>query len=397
MAEAKAWNFDHIIERRGTGSVKWDAADHLFGASDVLPMWVADMDFASPAPIVEALQRRLDHGVFGYQVDDSESALEAVADWLLRRQGWKVEASWLSSTAGVVSALRVAVAAFTKPGDGVIIQPPVYHPFFECAGHDRRLLLNPLRETPEGDYCMDLEDLEQKARDARMLVLCSPHNPVGRVWNRAELSAVAEIAARHDLFVVSDEIHGDLIFGGRNHVPYASLEGVDPSRTAVLLAPSKTFNLAGLDTSLAALPDDTARRRFRETQRNQGAGKANILGVTAMEAAYREGEPWLMALLEYLEANARYLCEFVSARLPGIRVREPEGTYLAWLDCRDLGLDDTALEAFFSRQARVGLNRGAMFGSLGQGHMRLNFGTPRALLQQGLNRMESALKSGGIT
>jgi len=239
---------------------------------------------------------------------------------------------------------------------------------------------------------MDLEDLEQKARDARMLVLCNPHNPVGRVWSREELAAVAEIAARHDLFVVSDEIHSDLIFGGRNHVPYASLDGADPSRTAVLLAPSKTFNLAGLDTSLAVLSDDSARRRFRETQRSLGAGKANLLGVTAMEAAYREGEPWLTALLEYLEGNARYLCEFVSARLPGVRVREPEGTYLAWLDCRGLGLDDTALETFFSRQARVGINRGSMFGTSGQGHMRLNFGTPKSFLQQGLERIECAMK-----
>ena len=392
MAEAKTWNFDRIIERRGTGSVKWDAADRLFGAQDVLPMWVADMDFASPLPVVEALRRRLDHRVFGYQVDDPESAFEAVADWLLRRQGWKVETSWLSTTAGVVSALRVAVAAFTKPGEGVIIQPPVYHPFFECAGSDRCLLQNPLRETPEGDYRMDLEDLEQKARDARMLVLCNPHNPVGRVWSREELAAVAEIAARHDLFVVSDEIHSDLIFGGRSHIPYASLDGANPSRTAVLLAPSKTFNLAGLDTSLAVLSDDSARRRFRETQRSLGAGKANLLGVTAMEAAYREGEPWLTALLEYLEGNARYLCEFVSARLPGVRVREPEGTYLAWLDCRGLGLDDTALETFFSRQARVGINRGSMFGTSGQGHMRLNFGTPKSFLQQGLERIECAMK-----
>jgi len=385
-------DFDRVIERKGSGSGKWDDADALFGAEGVLPMWVADMDFLSPEPVREALRQRLDHGIYGYHGGERGPLLEAVTGWLARRHGWTVQPEWIATTSGVVSAIHLAVLSFTESGDEVIIQPPVYHPFFDCIrNHGRNLVENPLSEV-DGEYRFDLEDLEKKARTAKLLILCSPHNPVGRVWNREELEAVAEIAERHGVLVVSDEIHGDLIFRPHRLIPFGTLKNISPEHVVTLTAPSKTFNLAGLEASLAIIPDPALRARFVGNQRTLGMGKANFMGLVALEAAYRHGEPWLEDLLSYLESNARHLVEFARREWPGIEVKLPEGTYLGWLDCRALGLSETALHELFFQKARVGLNRGAQFGRQGEGHMRLNFGTPCAVLDQGLQRISAALR-----
>ena len=357
-------------------------------------MWVADMDFRSPQPVLEALQHRLEHGVFGYPGGDSTPLREAVTDWLVRRHGWQVQPDWIVTTSGVVSGLHLAVQSFTEPGDEVIIQPPVYHPFFDCVrNHGRTLVENPLK-VEDGVYRFDLEDLEQKARTAKLLILCSPHNPVGRVWSSEELEAVAAIAKRHGLLVISDEIHGDLVFRPHRLVPFGSLADAAPERTVTFIAPSKTFNLAGLGASVAIIPDPALRRRFLQNQRTLGVGKSNFLGLVALEAAYRHGEPWLEGLLAYLEGNARHLVAFAREHWPGIEVAFPEGTYLAWLDCRALRLSDQALHKLFYRQARVAPNRGSQFGRQGEGFMRLNFGTPRAVLNDGLSRIAGALRGG---
>lgn len=385
--------FDRIIERRGSECAKWDDADALFGARDVLPMWVADMDFAAPPQVLDALHQRVDHAVFGYESSRHDGAFAAVTAWLQRRHGWQVEPEWLATTSGVVSGIHLAVQSFTEPGDGVIIQPPVYHPFFDCVrNHGRKLVENPLR-LENGRYRFDLEDLERKAAGARLLILCSPHNPVGRVWEREELEAVAAIAERHGLLVISDEIHGDLIFQPHRLFPFGTLKGISPDRVITFLAPSKTFNLAGLAASIAVIPDPELRSRFVRNQRTLGVGKSNLLGLVALEAAYRFGEPWLERLLAYLEDNARHLAAVARREWPGIGVDVPEGTYLAWLDCRQLGLAEDELHRLFFQQARVALNRGSQFGREGSGYMRLNFGTPRALLDEGVQRITGALRT----
>jgi cysteine-S-conjugate beta-lyase len=385
-------DFNRIIERRESGSAKWDDADALFGAEDVLPMWVADMDFPAPQPVLDALHSRIGHGIFGYPASRRDAMLESVTGWLARRHGWVVEPEWLATTSGVVSGIHLSVQSFTEPGDEVIIQPPVYHPFFDCVrNHGRILVENPL--LPEnGSYRFDLEDLERKARSAKLLILCSPHNPVGRVWSREELEGVADIARRNKLLVVSDEIHGDLIFRPHRLIPFGSLANIPPEKVVTFAAPSKTFNLAGLAASIAIIPDPVLRQRFVSNQKTLGVGKSNFLGLVALEAAYRHGEPWLEELLTYLEGNARYLAEYARREWPGIAVDIPEGTYLAWLDCRGLGMTEEELHDFFFKKARVALNRGSQFGREGRGFMRLNFGTPRALLDQGLERITQALK-----
>jgi cysteine-S-conjugate beta-lyase len=385
-------DFDRIIERKDSGSAKWDDADALFGAEDVLPMWVADMDFPAPQPVLDALHSRIGHGIFGYPASRRDAMLESVTGWLVRRHGWAVEPEWLATTSGVVSGIHLSVQSFTEPGDEVIIQPPVYHPFFDCVrNHGRILVENPL--LPEnGSYRFDLEDLERKARSAKLLILCSPHNPVGRVWTREELEGVADIARRNKLLVVSDEIHGDLIFRPHRLIPFGSLANIPPEQVVTFAAPSKTFNLAGLAASIAIIPDPVLRQRFVSNQKTLGVGKSNFLGLVALEAAYRHGEPWLEELLTYLEENARHLAEYARREWPGIAVDIPEGTYLAWLDCRGLGMTEEELHDFFFKKARVALNRGSQFGREGCGFMRLNFGTPRALLDQGLERITQALK-----
>lgn len=386
--------FDAIITRKRSGSTKWDDADTLYGAEDVLPLWVADMDFASPPAVNEALAERVRHGVFGYPSPHSY-AWDAVTDWLHNRHNWQTKSEWMVSTPGVVSAITLAVQTFTKPDDKIIIQPPVYPPFFSSIENlDRIVLENPLLYE-EGEYRMDFADLAAKAAEAKLLILCNPHNPVGRVWTRAELTKLVEICRENNVLILSDEIHGDLVYAGHKYIPLGSLDSGIEDRIITLTAPSKTFNTAGLYTSIAIIPDKKLRGQFAKKVQQLSINKSNVFGITALEAAYRHGGPWLDELLVYLEGNAEYLTEYIADNIPTIKVAKPQGTYLAWLDCRALNLSQPELVKFFGQKARVGLNDGATFGKQGIGFMRLNFGCPRSILTEALQRIALAVKQLG--
>lgn len=384
-------DFDRVIPREGFASVKYDGRQAVFGKNDVTPLWVADMDFASPEAVTLALQERARHPVYGY-TQFPESMYEALIDWMRIRHGWQIEREWILMCPGVVPSLHAAVMAFAQTGEGVIIQPPVYAPFHSSVTTTgRRLLLNPLR-LDNGHYSVDLDDLEKQASDgARLLILCSPHNPVGRVWSRQELMAILDIARRHRLTVLSDEIHSDLVYRDCRHIPLAMLaDQEDPVLTAV--APSKTFNIPGLGLSALIVPGQSHRAALQKAFDLLHVSATNPFSIVAFEAAYREGGPWLNELLEYLQGTRDAVESFLLARLPEIHLIKPEGTYLFWLDCRAMGMDDRQLKHFFVHQAGIGMSPGSMFGEGGSGFMRLNFGAPRSVILQSLENVETALK-----
>jgi cystathionine beta-lyase len=383
--------FDKVIDRCGTESMKWVYSRQVLGVGDAIPMWVADMDFEAPTGVTEALIRRAEHGIFGYPLVPP-SFYEAAVAWMRRRHGWPVERDWMSITPGVVAALNYLVRALTKRGDGVIIQTPVYHPFYYAIeNHGRRLVRNPLRFDGRR-YSMDLEDLERKAAEARLIILCSPHNPVGRVWSREELEGLGRIAVAHDLAVISDEIHHDLAFRGHPHHVFAALDPAFAARTVTCIAPSKTFNIPGLSTAAVVAANPDLLKAFEDEAERCGFDLGQVFGIVGFEAAYRTGEAWLDELLLYLEGNVGLIERFVADRLPGIRFIRPEGTYLALLDCRDLRLEPGKLNDFFLHQCRVHISDGAMFGPELEGFVRLNFGCPRSVLTEALERVDQAAK-----
>ncbi len=388
------YNFDEIIDRTHTDSVKWAENERRFGKKDVLSMWVADMDFRSPEPVIRAIIKRAEHGIYGYTTR-KDSYYQSVIDWLEKRHGWKTRQAWQVTTPGVVPGLIVALLAYTQPGDKIVIQPPVYHPFFAVAlNNGRQIVENNLIER-DGYYTMDFDALDQQLSDprVRMLVLCSPHNPIGRVWSREELARLGELCLKHGVLLVSDEIHSDLVFSWAKHIPAAMISPEIEQNTISLFAPSKTFNLAGLHTSVVIIPNSALRERFNQTMENLGIGGNTIFGLVALETAYREGEEWLTQLLAYLEQNMIFLEDFIHAEIPQIRVCKPEGTYLVWLDCRSLGMNREELKRFMIQKANLGLDEGAVFGKLGEGFMRLNAGCPRSVLKQGLETLAEAVRS----
>lgn len=385
-----SFDFDRILPRAGTGSVKWDGRRGYFGTEDILPLWVADMDFAAPEAVTRALAERAAHPVYGYTLFP-DSVYDALIAWMKSRHGWEIERDWILMAPGVVPSLHAAVLAFAGVGEGVIVQPPVYFPFFSSVTvPGRRLVENPLIEV-DGRYRMDLAHLEACAArpDTRLLLFCSPHNPVGRVWAADELRAVLAIARRHGLVVLSDEIHHDLVYPGERHTPLALL-AEDPARVVSAVAPSKTFNIPGLGLSALIVPDAGQREKLRRAFDLLHVTGANPFSIAAFSAAYREGGPWLDALLGYLARNRDAAIAFFAEHLPAIRPIHPQGTYLLWLDCRGLGLDDAALRRFFVEEARVGMNPGTVFGAGGSGFMRLNLGAPRSLVMEALGRMAQA-------
>lgn len=385
--------FDRIIDRTGSESMKWVYPRRVLGVEDALPMWVADMDFEAPPAVVEALKRRVEHGVFGYPLAPP-SFFEAAAGWMERRHGWTVEKDWLVMTPGIVPALNFIVRAFSRPGDPVIVQPPVYHPFYYAIENNgRRVVRNPLRFDGRR-YTMDLDDLRAKIdAPGRLLILCSPHNPTGRVWTREELEALGRIAVERDLLVVSDEIHHDLVYGGRRHHVFAALSPELARRTVTCVAPSKTFNIAGLATAAVVAADPDLRKRFEDESERSGFDLGNALGIVAFEAAYAHGDGWLDELLPYLEGNIEVLESFLAERLPAVKLVRPEGTYLALLDCRGLGIGPDALSDFFLERARVYFSDGRIFGEEAAGFVRVNFGCPRSVLREALERIERAVKA----
>ena len=385
-------DFDREISRSGTCSVKHDGRAAYFGTPDVLPLWVADMDFASPEAVTRALAERAAHPVYGYTFYP-DSLYDALIDWLKKRHGWEVQREWIVMAPGVVPSLFAAVMAFAQQGEGVIVQPPVYFPFFSAvATNQRRLIQNPLR-LEQGRYSIDFENLERCAAEgARLLLLCSPHNPVGRVWSRAELEDILRIARRYDLVILSDEIHADLVYPGQRHTALATLSsGMDKIITAV--APSKTFNIPGLGLSSLIVPDPAHRDALRQAFETLHAGNTNPFSITAFEAAYRGGEAWLDSLLVYLRDSRDFVSDYLATHLPVIQLIQPEGTYLLWLDCRELKMSDAQLREFFVQQANVGMSPGTIFGQGGSSFMRLNIAAPRHVIADALGRITNALKA----
>ncbi len=388
----RSFDFDTVLDRRHTHSLKWDQCDTLYGLPDVIPMWVADMDFAAPPAVVDAVSRRAAHGAYGY-ASTPESFWESAIGWLRDRHGWAVERQWLGRAPGVVPAVSLCVNAFTAPGDGVVVQTPVYYPFFRAVeDNGRRLIRNPL-VADGARYRMDLDDLERRLdANTRLLILCSPHNPVGRVWSREELEALGDVCERRNLLVLSDEIHMDLTLGGRRHVPFASISPTLADRTVTCLAPSKTFNLAGLNMSLVVASNASLLARYTAMFDAAGLIIGSLFGTVALEAAYREGGPWLDELLAYLEANVDVVDQFLASRIPQIGFVRPEGTYLALLDCRALGLAQKELDDFFLRKAGVYFDSGPWFGEELLGFERINLACPRRTLYEALERIERALR-----
>ena len=387
------YDFDTPIDRTHTWSIKHDFKKENGKADDILPLWVADMDFRSPDSVVEALKKAVDHGIFGYSRAD-ESYFDAVAAWYQKRHHLTLQPEWMTCTPGIVFALSIAVRAFTQEGDAVLIQPPVYHPFSRAILRNKRTLVeNPL-VLKDGHYEMDLEDLEQKVLDehVKLMILCNPHNPVGRVWTREELTSLADICLRHHVYVISDEIHGDFVWQGHEQAPYASISEEACLHSMMCTAPSKTFNLAGMATSNLFIPDPEMRRKFRSELLDVGQENMNRLGLFACRAAYEGGGEWLDQLIGYLAGNLALVRDFCKNRVPQIQLVEPEGTYLAWLDCRELGMTDDELMAFFSDEAKVWLDPGTHSGEQGSGFMRFNLGSSRSVIAQALDQIEAAWK-----
>lgn len=387
------YDFDTPIDRTHTWSIKHDFKKENGKADDILPLWVADMDFRSPDSVVEALKKAVDHGIFGYSRAD-ESYFDAVAAWYQKRHHLTLQPEWMTCTPGIVFALSIAVRAFTQEGDAVLIQPPVYHPFSRSILRNKRTLVeNPL-VLKDGHYEMDLEELEQKVLDehVKLMILCNPHNPVGRVWTREELTALADICLRHHVYVISDEIHGDFVWQGHEQTPYASISEEACLHSMMCTAPSKTFNLAGMATSNLFIPDPEMRRKFRSELLDVGQENMNRLGLFACRAAYEGGGEWLDQLIGYLAGNLALVRDFCKNRVPQIQLVEPEGTYLAWLDCRELGMTDDELMAFFSNEAKVWLDPGTHSGEQGSGFMRFNLGSSRSVIAQALDQIEAAWK-----
>lgn len=387
-----AYSFDDYVERRGTDCIKWDSLGCAFGADDILPFWIADMDFKAPREVLDALSERISHGVLGYpRIPDS--LYEAIINWQKTRHGFQVDKSWITWSPGVVAGLSFCVQAFTKPGEEIIIQSPVYHPFFHLIeGTGRKVVTNPLKRT-DGKYTFDLEHLEKLVTPSRrVLILCSPHNPVMRVWTREELTALAELAERKDMLIISDEIHQDLVYSDARHTCFAGLSRDAGQRSVTFTAPSKTFNVAGLACSAAIIPNRELKAAFEKVTDASDLNQLNLMGQAALEAAYTKCAGWADALVRYLEGNRNFVESFIKEEMPLARMDHPEGTYIFWIDFRGYGLSGDALRELLIKKARVALNDGRSFGEEGDGFARLNIGTTRERLKEGLRRIAEALR-----
>lgn len=385
------YNFDEIIERRQTDCVKYDLSQVIFQTQDVLPMWVADMDFKTPDFILNGIAERLQHPILGYSFR-SEAYHNAVMNWVHQQHQWKIEPQWIHFSPGVVPGIGVAIQAMTDPGDSIIIQPPVYFPFFSSVkGNGRKLIQNELKLS-NGRYSMDFDALENQIdKNTKMLILCNPHNPVGRCWSREELEQLLAVCVKHDLIIISDEIHSDLVFAPHQHIPLASLSAEAADRTITFMSPSKTFNMAGMGTSFAVIPNERLYKRYNHVLEVAHLHIGTVLGSVATTAAYNHGALWKNELMQYLKKNLDLLGNFLEKNLPRIKLIKPESTYLMWLDCRELQMNDDDLNQFFIQKARLGLNTGTSFGSGGSGFMRMNIACPESVLQEALERMKNAV------
>jgi cysteine-S-conjugate beta-lyase len=387
------YDFDEVIERKNTGSLKWDFCEKYLGEKEVLPMWVADMDFRAPQPVVDAVTSVAQLGVYGYG-EESECFYDAAVDWIKRRHGWTVKREWVQFCPGVVPALHLLTKTFADAGDKVIVQPPVYYPFFYAINYGDCVVLNNPLKLIDGKYAMDFDDLEKKMdQRVKMIFLCSPHNPGGMVWSREDLIRLGEICLENNVIVVSDEIHGDLILDDNKHIPFASLSEEFAMNSITCVAPSKTFNLAGLQVSNIIIPNPELAKAFGTSMEKCSLTRPNIFAIEAAKAAYNYGDEWLDQLIEYVEDNHRLLEDYIEEKIPLLKVIKPQASYLAWIDCRSLGLDNEELKTLMDKKARLGLNQGYIFGQGGEGFVRMNLGCPRAVVREALQRLEQAVNA----
>lgn len=386
------YSFDKIVDRRGSGDLKHGVLQERYGRSDLLPLWVADMDFETPPFITEALRQRLDHSLFGYTVVPEE-LWDVIIQWTLEHHGWQVQREWLTYIPGIVKGIGMAINVFSEEGDKVIIQPPVYHPFrLTPQGNGRKVVYNPLRELPDGSYDMDFEQLEQVTDEhCKILILSNPHNPAGICWKENTLRRLAHFCYEHHILVLSDEIHSDMALFGNRHIPFATVSDEAAACSITFSAPSKTFNIAGIVSSYAIVPNPTLRRRFYSWLEANELNDPPLFSPIATIAAYSQGESWRRQMLAYIEENIRFVEEYCQQHLPKIKPWRPEASFLVWLDCRPLGLQHDELIDLFVNRAHLALNDGAMFGPGGEGFMRLNVGTPRSILLQALLQLEQAM------
>ena len=400
------YHFDEKISRKGTHSIKWEFVledSKLIAASQtdprgekarLLPMWVADMDFRSPPAVIDALVARAEHGVYGYTFP-TDSYYEALQNWVARRHGWEVKRDWVLLTPGLVPALNMLVQTFVAPGEKVLIQPPVYYPFFWAVEDNGAEIVSNSLINENGRYRMNFDDLAQKASDpaVKMVILCNPHNPVGRAWTPDELTRFGEICLENDVLVVSDEIHCDLIYSDHVFTSFARLGDDFRQKSVICSSASKTFNLAGLQTSSVIISDKELREQFAATIKRNGVFLANPFGIIAAEAAYNHGEAWLAEVMAYIEDNYRFMKSYLAEHLPQLKIVHPEATYLVWVDCRELGMDRAVRKQLMMEQARVNLDEGELFGPEGEGFERFNIACPRSVLEAVLDRIKTAVNS----
>lgn len=384
------YNFDEVIDRSRNRSAKYDERKKKFGTQDVIPLWVADMDFRTAEPVIEALKRRAEEGIWGY-TSRPDSYFEAVCGWQKRRNGWEIDKSLISFSLGVVPALSSMVNVFTEPGDKVLIQTPVYSEFYDVTESWGREVIENHMVEKDGKWTVDLEDFEKKAGEAKMFFLCSPHNPLGIVWTREELTKMCEICIANDVLIVSDEIHSDLIFHGKKHIPTAALSPEIAAHVISCISGTKTFNLAGLQASATVFPNRELKERFDRFWMNLDIHRNNAFSSIAMEVAFNEGEEWLEQLLEYISGNFDFIHDYCRENIPQIKPNVPDATYLVWLDCRELGMSNEELRKFMIGKAGLGLNEGWSFGRSLSGYMRLNAACPRSVLEQALKQLKEAV------
>ena len=385
--------FSRMINRYNTDCLKFDALEEVFGTKDVIPLWVADMDIPAPRSVRRALRRRVHHPIYGYSIHP-ECFFKSIECWLKDQFDWEIKREWITCTPGIITAFNVAVMTLTEPGDEVIVQPPVYPPFFDAVtDHGRKLVTNPLKYK-DGRYFIDFEDLKKKITSkTKMLILCNPHNPVGRVFTREELTELGDICLRNNMTIVSDEIHADIVYKPYQHIPIATISPKLAAITISCLAPSKTFNIAGFATSEIIIENEEIRKKFRYITKSLHLSNGNVLGNTALIAAYKFGKPWLNRTLKLLKSNIDYVINYCNEHIPSIHIGEPESTFLLWLDFREWGMTHDELTSFLVEKAKLGLSDGIIFGEGGEGFMRMNIGTCRWTLKKAMKQLDKAVRA----
>lgn len=386
-----SYNFDAVIDRSNNYAAKWSEMDKKYGTNDLLPMWVADMDFKAAPCIIDALKERLDQGIYGYTTRPA-SYNESIVNWVDRRYGWNIKPEWLMFSPGVIPAISMIINEMTNENDKIMIQEPVYSPFNSVVKQNKReLVISPLVKLEDGNYVMDYEDIEEKIKDVKMFILCNPHNPVGRVWTKEELKKLGDICLKHNVLVISDEIHSDIILKNHKHTPFGSISEEFAQNSITCMAPTKTFNIAGLQTSQVILPNEKHYKILDDAFIRIDIRRNNSFSLVATEAAYNKGEKWLEDYLDYLEENIDFAINYIKENIPTLKVKKPEGTYLLWVDFSETGLSDEEISKALVEKGKVALNAGESFGIGGRGYQRINLACPKSMVEDGLNRIRKAI------